>query len=216
MHHCFSRRKRIILPDVLSGTIHGILRVPLHCDITGVDCHRVVVYGGREFVQLLFVNDEWRRPASGRPTRLSDWISTAYLFAGSTSCAGAANAVVTNRLVVVTSHGVALSLQLQLPTSMAAILDGRPMESSARVVQTAKCPAKETLYCARIAVDQRLVRMDTSNHWRGLTFLGGTAFGELIVWDCGAVGGLPRIVQRTTCHNVSGLGGLWFLQTHCE
>lgn len=196
---------------MLSGTIHGILRVPLCLEVNEPDSHWLVVYGGREFAQLLFLNNEWRRSESGRPTSLSDWISTAYLFEGGVAQAAGISVPhskqvdVTNRLVVLTCHGVAMSLELRMPTTALANVGEQRMRTTARTVRTAKCPDKETLYCARIAVDRRLVGLVSgeTHHWRGLTFLGGTAFGQLIVWDCGGEEGQSRIVQRTSCHNVS-------------
>lgn len=157
----------VVLADVLVEHIHGISVVPI-----ASGHHRIVCHGGKEIVQLVLHGNHLTRCQPNKTIHINDWISSIHLYENA------------DELAVLTAHGVAVRMRLD----WMEVDDGR-------IVDTANCPDKSTLYCSLI--------LEEGNGWTETTFFGGTAFGELIVWRC--LDGSPVVQLRMDCHNVSNL-----------
>lgn len=183
-----------IYADLLPDHIHGILSVP-HGGSADELC--IVAFGGRSLVQLRLRRSDGRllRQRSTITARLSDWISSAHLHAATGGADGGNTETV---LVLLTCQCTVVWLALGW-TRVTDDVD--PVSERPRIVRTVGGPDQTTLYCSRIVCGA-----DAGDELMS-TFLGGTAFGELIVWrmvDAGADGAVSaQQLQRISCHNVS-------------
>lgn len=194
MHH-YQRNEttnnRRIYADILPEHIHGFLcvqasRADGHHHDDGV--YRIVAFGGRHIVQLLLHSTAEANHIERicTPVRLNDRISSGHL------CAATHGA----ELVLLTFHGVAVQLALNWSAN-------RVNDSNARIVRTLECPDNATLYCSKVFRNNA----GGIDLLESLTFLGGTAFGELIVWrmaDDTTQAQQTFVLNRSSCHNVSG------------
>lgn len=190
-----------IYGDLLPEHIHGILSVPHHGSRDDELC--IVAFGGRSLVQLRLRRSDGRlvRQRSASTARLSDWISSGHLFAAQTGAGDDGDGAADTELVLLTCQGTAVWLQLGwTPVTD----DGDAAAERPRIVRTVGGPDQSTLYCSRIVCGDETAELPW---WQRQTFLGGTAFGELIVWRTVAAkaGGevVAQQLQRISCHNVS-------------
>lgn len=193
-----------VYADLLPDHIHGLLSVPHR---SSADEYCIVAFGGRSMVQLRLRRRDGRlfrqRPNGRSPlARLGDWISSAHLFA---AAGGDGDSDTETMLVLLTCQGTAVWLAL----GWSPLTDeADPVSARPRLVHTVSGPDQSTLYCSRIACSPDAGMLPW---WQRQTFLGGTAFGELIVWRLAVTAGygkeaVVQQLQRVSCHNVSESG----------
>lgn len=190
---------RQIFADILPEHIHGLLCIQYNSAAgDGRHNYRIVAYGGRHIVQLSLSSSRDAKNSNNArfvrispPVRFDDRISSGYL------CADTVGA----DLVLLTYHGLAVQLMLNWPSI--SELDGwdSKIAKTAQVVRTVKCAENETLYCSKVLSNG--ITLSARNLLESLSFLGGTAFGELIVWQMNANTKEALVLNRISCHNVS-------------
>lgn len=139
----------------------------------GDNLHRIIAYGGRDLA-IIELNDNHLTIIQTK--KIGDWISSVHLYENDEN-----NTCDSYEFCVLSSHSVAYRIQ------------ANNVNKSWNLLTKSSCIEKSTLYCSRIIGKQ----------WKNTTVFGGTALGELIIWNVNSDCVSCEVYHRLSGHNVN-------------